>query len=384
MKKFKMLGLLLAFCLSTTAQQLSEKAFASLITCGPGSDFYTSFGHTALRICDSAQSADIVFNYGTFDFSTPHFYAKFAKGILQYRLSISDYASFMSEYAYEGRSVYEQRLMLSREELEKLLSALQTNYLPENRYYAYDFFLDNCATRVRDQIENALIHRKFYPQNIEKENQTYRQLLHPAMDGHLEWWKFGIDIVLGARCDHKVRTFQYMFLPFHLKEQTDTNCIQGSKLPIAEAPQLLLPRTREQQDTLLLPVYVFWFLLLLFLVLTIIERKKKTCSRIGKTADICLYGATSVLSLLIAFLWFFTAHYCTKWNFNLLWANPLFIWMLIRLKKPGKLVPLLLLACCVLSLIIFIARWPQYFHPAVLPIVLTLILRICSGTQKQS
>lgn len=383
MKIIKILCLLLVLSLSATAQQLSEKAFASLITCGPGSDFYTSFGHTALRICDSTQAVDLVFNYGTFDFSTPHFYAKFAKGILQYRLSVSDFASFMSEYAYEGRAVYEQKLLLSREELEKLLAALQLNYLPENRYYAYDFFLDNCATRVRDQIENALMNRAFYPQNTEMENISYRQLLHPAMDEELEWWKLGIDLVLGARCDRKVPTMQYMFLPFHLKEQTDTNCIQGSTQPLAESPELILPSTRESHPTVLLPVYVFWGILLLFLVLTFVERKKKTYGCIGKTADICLYSATSLLSLLIAFLWFFTAHYCTKWNFNLLWANPLFIWMLIRLNKPGKVIPIILLACCILSLIIFFARWPQYFHPAVLPIVLTLMLRICSGAQRK-
>ena len=273
MKIIKILCLLLVLSLSATAQQLSEKAFASLITCGPGSDFYTSFGHTALRICDSTQAVDLVFNYGTFDFSTPHFYAKFAKGILQYRLSVSDFASFMSEYAYEGRAVYEQKLLLSREELEKLLAALQLNYLPENRYYAYDFFLDNCATRVRDQIENALMNRAFYPQNTEMENISYRQLLHPAMDEELEWWKLGIDLVLGARCDRKVPTMQYMFLPFHLKEQTDTNCIQGSTQPLAESPELILPSTRESHPTVLLPVYVFWGILLLFLVLT-----RKICS----------------------------------------------------------------------------------------------------------
>ena len=383
MKNIKILCLLLAFSLGVSAQQLSEKAFASLITCGSGSDFYTSFGHTALRICDSTQETDLVFNYGTFDFSTPHFYAKFAKGILQYRLSVSDFESFMSEYIYEGRAVYEQRLMLSREELEKLLAALQLNYLPENRYYAYDFFLDNCATRVRDQIGNALTGRTFYPQNTEKENLSYRQLLHPAMDGELEWWKLGIDLVLGARCDRKVPTFQYMFLPFHLKNQTDTNRMQETAQPLAEAPVLLLPSTREEHPSLLLPVYVFWAVLLFFLILTFAERKKKTYGCIGKTADICLYTATSLISLLIIFLWFFTAHYCTKWNLNLLWANPLFIWMLIRLKKPGRTVPAILMVCGVLSLAVYFARWPQYFHPAVLPIVLTLMLRVCSGAQRK-
>ena len=135
--------MLLLFSGAIPAQKLSDSAFASLITCGPGNDFYTTFGHTALRICDSARKTDIVFNYGTFDFNTPHFYLKFSRGILQYQLSISHFNSFMAEYVYEGRAVSEQRLLLTQEELERLYDALMENYLPKNRYYPYDFCIDN-------------------------------------------------------------------------------------------------------------------------------------------------------------------------------------------------------------------------------------------------
>ena len=375
--------MLLLFSSIVSARELSDNAFASLLTCGPGNDFYTTFGHTALRICDSAQQTDIVFNYGTFDFNTPHFYAKFARGILQYRLSASSFNDFMLEYVWEGRSVTEQRLKLTPEELDRLYRAMMENYLPANRYYAYDFFLDNCATRVRDQIEAALVGRRFFHAENNAGNLSFRQLLHPPMDKKLEWWKLGIDLVLGARCDRKASTFQYMFLPSHLCQQTDTGHIQGSTMPLAGPPQQLLAENREPVRDSLSPNLLFWLLLVLYAAVTLYEQRRKKITAFGKITDTALYSATAIFSLLIVFLWFFTAHYCTKWNLNLLWANPLFFWMVFRGKKRGTTVPLILMACCALSLVICFVRWPQQMPFTLIPILIALMLRIWSGMRNQ-
>lgn len=368
--------MLLLFSGAIPAQKLSDSAFASLITCGPGNDFYTTFGHTALRICDSARKTDIVFNYGTFDFNTPHFYLKFSRGILQYQLSISHFNSFMAEYVYEGRAVSEQRLLLTQEELERLYDALMENYLPKNRYYPYDFFIDNCATRVRDQIESALVGRHFYRSECSRENLSFRQLLHPPMEQKLEWWKFGIDLVLGARCDRKATTLQYMFLPEHLMVQSDTGRFEGTRQPLAEPPHQLLPERRKELSDSFPPDIVLWAVLLVYGILSLSELLKKRTTCIGKVADTLLYTATSLLSLLIVFLWFFTAHYCTKWNLNLLWANPLFICMLFRRKRSGIAIPLILYICCGISLFILLFQWPQAIPMAALPLMLTLMLRL--------
>lgn len=368
--------MLLLFSGAIPAQKLSDSAFASLITCGPGNDFYTTFGHTALRICDSARKTDIVFNYGTFDFNTPHFYLKFSRGILQYQLSISHFNSFMAEYVYEGRAVSEQRLLLTHEELERLYDALMENYLPKNRYYPYDFFIDNCATRVRDQIESALVGRHFYRSECSWENLSFRQLLHPPMEQKLEWWKFGIDLVLGARCDRKATTLQYMFLPEHLMVQSDTGRFEGTRQPLAEPPHQLLPERRKELSDSFPPDIVLWAVLLVYGILSLSELLKKRTTCIGKVADTLLYTATSLLSLLIVFLWFFTAHYCTKWNLNLLWANPLFICMLFRRKRSGIAIPLILYICCGISLFILLFQWPQAIPMTALPLMLTLMLRL--------
>ena len=104
---------------------LSETATASVITCGPGDDFYTTFGHSALRITDSAQGIDVVYNYGTFDFDTPHFYWKFMRGKLDYCLSRTSFGNFMVEYVSEGREVREQRLNFSQQEVNNLYLLLE-------------------------------------------------------------------------------------------------------------------------------------------------------------------------------------------------------------------------------------------------------------------
>ena len=110
----KVLGLsllLFASSLSSHAQSpLSDSACAAyVLTCGPGDDFYTTFGHSAIRICDSARGIDLVYNYGTFDFNTPHFYWKFMRGQLDYQLGRCPFQQFLAEYASEGRSVSQQR-----------------------------------------------------------------------------------------------------------------------------------------------------------------------------------------------------------------------------------------------------------------------------------
>ena len=191
---------------------LSETARASIITCGPGDDFYTTFGHTALRIEDTAQGIDLVYNYGTFDFDTPHFYWKFMRGRLDYRLGRSSFAEFMAEYRYYGRAVWEQGLNYTPQEVSNLFLLLERNYLPEYRYYRYDFFRDNCATRPRDMVYLACGKQEVESGKWKVESgMSYRDYLHSAMRGKLEWWAMGVDLLLGLPADHNCTADEAMF-----------------------------------------------------------------------------------------------------------------------------------------------------------------------------
>ena len=150
MKNFIFTLIILALALPGKATTLSDKAEISVLTCSPGKELYSLFGHTAIRVHDPEQDLDVVFNYGTFDFDTPHFYLKFAQGLLPYQLSTSHFQSFMYSYMMEERSVYSQRLQLDSLQRQKLFDLLLENYKPENRSYLYNFLYDNCTTRVRD------------------------------------------------------------------------------------------------------------------------------------------------------------------------------------------------------------------------------------------
>ena len=187
---------------------LSDSAFASLITCGPGNDYYLAFGHTSIRVCDPASGIDRVYNYGTFDFDTPNLYWNFVRGYLNYCVSACSYRNFVLSYQYEGRSLVEQRLRLTPDECRRLFDALEDNCLPDKRFYLYDFFRDNCATRARDMIVNALDNPSLFVNRTTDTNRTYRQMIYPYTV-RLKWWQFGVDMLLGMRCDWTIFTKCY-------------------------------------------------------------------------------------------------------------------------------------------------------------------------------
>lgn len=359
-----------------SAMRLSDSAFASVLTCGPGDEFYTTFGHSAIRVCDPAISLDVVYNYGTFDFDIPHFYWTFARGNLNYCLSRGGFRGFMLEYGYEGRAVWEQRLRLTPQEVQNLFIMLEQNYHPEYRYYLYDFFRDNCATRVRDMVGNALCHRSMSPEATSDTNRSYRNILYRSTEQNLLWWRFAVDMVLGVRCDHRCSNYEYMFSPIEMMAQLDTLTVSDTRQPLAEPAQLILEETREPLPDSFSPALLFWLLFAAVAVMTFAAWRK------GWTLhwmDATLYSAALLVSLLVIFLWFFTVHYCTKVNLNILWASPLFIYFAIRQRKSCRWLIVLQMLMLVAATVMTFAPLPQQLNGAVAPICATLFLRLAAN-----
>ncbi|MDR2409849.1 MAG: DUF4105 domain-containing protein [Bacteroidales bacterium] len=352
--------------------QLSENAKVSILTCGDGFEFFESFGHTALRICDTALNMDYVFNWGVFDFNTDNFYLKFAQRRLPYMLGVTEYQWFVFEYAHDGRSMYEQELKLTFEEKNILYKAILVNYYPENRYYNYDFFQDNCATRIRDIVQNSLQGRQFPVNAVNNSNLTFRQLFYPYTE-HFLWWRFGIDIALGMRADKKISTYNYMYLPKDLMFQFDTTILSHDNKTLTTSIQTVLEEQYPHSfPTVFSPKITFWLLCILVVVLTFMELKYRFYA---KVFDVVFFSMIFILSLLVFYLCFISDHHATKDNFNLLWANPLILYALIRLRKSSIIVLSFLLGCLAVLVSGF---WflPQSFNIAFLPIWLILILRI--------
>ena len=210
--------LFLLLFLPTTYGQTSEtddSVRISLLTCSPGEELYSLFGHTAIRYEEPKRGIDVVFNYGLFSFRTPNFALRFALGETDYMLGAEDYDSFISEYMMSNRSVWQQTLNLTREEKTKLIGLLEENYRPENRMYRYNFFYDNCATRPRDKIRESIDGTVVYP-DLEQEPVSFRDIVYRFTKGH-SWARFGFNLCLGVEADQPVTNEQMMFVPEYLQ-----------------------------------------------------------------------------------------------------------------------------------------------------------------------
>lgn len=355
--------------LAVCAQQpLSTEATASLLTCGPGNDFYTTFGHTAVRISDPEQGIDYVYNYGTFDFDTPNFYWKFMRGQLDYKLSRTTFDRFMAEYNYEGRSVVEQPLCFEAQQLDNLFILLETNLLPEYRYYRYDFFRDNCATRVRDVLYSAWGQDTLLQRALPE--RSYRRLVSDNLKGTLEWWRLGIDILFGLPADHRCSAPERMFLPMEMMAEYAQTATSGIWVcpGMVDAPVQLLEETRTPPSRSFPPVVAFALLLVLVAVMTWKGWWRPWMDRF-------LFALAGLLGLFLCFMWFGTDHYCTAWNLNILWANPLLVLVAIRLRQSPRWALWLQLGCLAVA-----AIWVTVcgLSAAIIPIILMLALRIAT------
>ena len=370
MKRNRLIGLawligLISLSGGASAQSLplSDSATAYVVTCGPGNDFYTTFGHSAIRICDPSRGIDYVYNYGTFDFDTPHFYWKFAKGKLDYCLSRTSFEHFMAVYEWEQRWVCEQQLNFTTQEVNNLFVMLEWNYLPENRYYRYDLLKDNCATRVRDMVEAACGKHPIEPGPWE--DKSYRYWLHSATEGGcLEWWTLGVDLLLGLPTDHTCNPMEAMFYPVSMMNLLNTSTSDGYLISLDWTQ--LLTDTREPLRRSFPPIVVFS---LLFVAMALLSWRHLW----PRWADRVLFIIAGVIGLFLIFMWVGTDHWCTKWNLNILWASPLLILIAIRHKKSPLWGLWLQEACFLVA-----AAWVVVcgLSLALLPIILTLALRV--------
>jgi hypothetical protein len=327
MRKLCLLPLLLLFGLFTSNQiiaQDSTKAALqiSILTCAPGEDVYTAWGHTAIRIIDSAKQTDIVYNFGTFDFNTPNFLVEFVKGNLNYFLSADYFQNFIAEYQYYGRSIKEQVLILSDADKIKWQSALQKNLEGNNRYYLYNFITDNCTTRVKDGFYQFAT-TQVPPSNI-KSFRTH--VVEAPYQQGIPWIGLGIDVLLGAVSDQAPSPLQAGFLPDLLFDQ------------LAAQPQFIA--TTQNYDftktTASKPTDPIYFIVGLILVYLFVGKWNARWAVIAANfLDITLLFIYGLGGLLLVYMSLFSKHTACHYNFNIDWIHPLYwIALLFYFIKP--------------------------------------------------
>ena len=296
---------------------LSEKARASVLTCDTGNESYSLFGHTAIRITDSENNLDVVYNYGAFDFRTPNFVAKFAKGDLQYFAVANTFSDFMSQYTYEQRSVFEQELMIPLAYKQKLFDNLTAVLSSSESHYTYKFIDKNCTSMVVD-ILNKTLESKIIAKTFETD-KTYRSILFPYFDNFF-YEQLGTSIIFGAKVD---QYSNHIFLPFELHKSLQQTQFKN-KLLCKESNALLEFKKQAPNS--------WWnngYSYLIFIGLILILNKKYV-----DNFYITLMG---ILGIFFTTVGFYSFHQELANNYNVLLFNPtllvLLYFILVKNKK---------------------------------------------------
>ena len=374
MKKLFLFLLFTFYFLLPTKAQDSCSLKISLLTCSPGEELYSTFGHTALRVRDSLAGTDHVYNYGTFDFA-PDFYSKFIRGKLLYYLSVENFDEFNYNYRVESRSIQEQVLQVSCAEKQNLLTALNTNAREENRYYRYDFLFDNCTTRagviVEKNTTSPVVYRNILPEDV----PTFRHLIHSYLDKGKQFWsKLGIDILLGVKLDRKVSNKQAMFLPDYLLKGFDSASVNGR--PLVSRPQVILSMPSSLGDKSIFTPFVVFGALLLMVILVFFSKAKWAVIGLA-VFDFLFFFILGLAGLMLLFMWFATDHIVCQNNYNLLWALPTHVIAAFFVGSGKKWVSHYFRFTFLFTIILLIAWWflPQQMNNALIPVVILIIFR---------
>ena len=364
---------------SPTDRRLSDRAQISLITILPGDPVYTFAGHSALRVRDPATNIDRLYNYGTFDFNDPLFIPKFTYGYLRYALSVTRYPPMLRFYQRQGRPVIEQPLTLGPSQRRAVFDFLERNARPENRYYQYDFFFDNCSTRIRDVLTATLGPRVDFSE-VPPPGRSFRELLdpfvasRPALD-------LGFDLALGLPADRQATAEEVMFLPTHLMEAFThaTVTVDGERRPLVARTDTV--RWGADYDGMDAAVDWPFGLSVGFLVLVLGWTGWQAAGgRVpGGRGDALLFAALGTAGAVICYLWFVSTYGVTDNNLNLLWAWPTHLYAAYALARhPTRPVARLYLTATAGAAGLFLLGWPlwpQAFHAVVPPLVAALGVR---------
>ncbi|MFD0798272.1 DUF4105 domain-containing protein [Maribacter chungangensis] len=350
--------LLLMFHLGYAQEpQLSKLSKLSLLTAGTGQDLAAKFGHSGIRLQDPAVGIDVVYGYGTYNFEDPNFYLNFTRGKLDYMITRQPFGLFEKSYIIEKRWIKEQELNLDLEQRKNIIGFLETNLLPQNRLYKYDFLFENCATKIPEVFEKNLGDALQFDYSHLEERYTFRQLIHQNLNVN-SWSNFGIDLALGSVIDREATPYEHLFLPIYVYEQLKHTTVDGK--PIVTKESLLLDIPTQEDDTFFLFTPVFWLALLMVIVFYISYTDVKHNSR-TRWIDVLLFSLTGIAGCIILFLWFLTDHDATKGNYNILWAfapNLIVALYLVKKAVPKWLVTYLsiVLALLVISVILWLVK----------------------------
>lgn len=297
--------------------QYGDSLELSLLTCTPGTEIWSQYGHTAIRLHDVTNGADLAVNYGMFSSHQPYFVLKFTLGLTDYWVDVVPFDNFLAEYEYEGRGVIEQKLNLSGKDKEAITRAIYNNIRPENQVYRYNFFYDNCTTRARDIIVDNIDGTVTYPPAM-TDSCSFRDMVH-QWNKDYPWAHFGEDFLLGLQADFKTSKAEQQFLPDNLRRDFDKTLVNGKPL-VSSSRMIIFPQQQDTDDGHpLTPMDVIIMLLIITISLELAEYKYH---KIFWGIDLFYMLLTGLAGIVLAAM-IFSQHPTVRLNLLILFVNPL-------------------------------------------------------------
>lgn len=305
--------------------EASDSLEVSLLTCSPGPAIYELYGHTAIRVRNNRSGEDWVFNYGMFDFKTPHFVWRFMRGETDYFLGVEPYSDFISSYAKHGRGVTAQLLNLTGYEKKKLFASLSATALIKGWTYRYDFLYDNCTTRAVDEVTDCMYESVEWPLKI-VDGRSQRDVIHEFARVS-PWAKFGQDLILGSEIDHPADLRELMFSPIYAERffaGAKVTGTDGSKKPLVSRTFELVKPNSEIIGSYfpITPLIASILLLLVISAFSYFDFKK---AKLSLYIDLPLMLLQGGAGCIVFFLFAFSSHPAVGSNWLLLFLNPLHI-----------------------------------------------------------
>jgi hypothetical protein len=314
---------------AAAAPHRGESITISVLTFGPGDLVFERFGHNALRVRDAATGKDLAYNWGMFSFDDPNFLGRFLSGDTRYWVDTIPTAWMIAGYGRQDRTIHEQELALTPAQRLDLATFVAENVKEENRYYRYDYFLDNCSTRLRDAIDRTLggsLGRRFKPIRTE---WTFRsestRLTSP--DGLAQ---AGMDIALGRPADEPITAWEAMFIPMRLRDylREVTVATDGGTMPlVANERVLFTPERRAPEPMERRGLSIGGWGLILgawMLLLAPFSATSRRRTRVPAAVMVGLwYALTGILGLALLGMWLGSPHVFWYHNLNLLLLSPL-------------------------------------------------------------
>jgi len=302
-----------------------------LLTFGWGDVVWERFGHNAIWIKDRTRGTDVTYNWGMFDFNQPHFLRRFLTGDTRYWMEAIDFAPMVRFYKERDRSILAQELNLTPAQRLKLQQFVQNNALPENKFYRYDYYRDNCSTRLRDALDHAVSGQLQLATVTRVTSGTYRSHTQRLMTGDIPLYT-GVTLALGHPADKLISVWDEMFLPVRMANDVRSVSIPdstGARIPLVRSEMAIFTAGRSPEPAAP-PNYFPWYVaagILLAGVVIALVRSAEGGNRIAFFAATAIATLWSLIAGLagtaLVFAWLFTKHYFMSRNENLMHFDPL-------------------------------------------------------------